>query len=53
MDIYIIFGDTPCRDGDNIYAIYTDYSKAQDAVDRLHMEYGTCIFSIEKFSIVF
>lgn len=40
MKVYIIFGDTPRSDGDNIESIYLSKEKARARVDWLYEEYG-------------
>ena len=51
MKVYIIFGDTPRSDGDNIESIYFSIDKARERIDWLLEEYRENYYHIECFDV--
>lgn len=52
MKVYIIFGDIPRSDGDNIEYIYLSKEKADERIDWLYEEHGEYPdFHIECFDV--
>ena len=48
MQVYIVFGDTPRTDGENIKGIYTDHDAALSAMKKLEERNEDTIYSIEE-----
>lgn len=48
MKVYIVFGDTPRSDGDNIAGIYIDHDAALSAMKKLEERNEDTIYSIEE-----
>ncbi len=52
MRVYIVFGDTPRSDGDNIAGIYTDHDDALSAMKKLEERNEDTVYSIEEHEVL-
>ena len=52
MKIYIIFGDTPRSDGDNIAGIYMNRDDALAAMKKLEVMNEDTVYSIEEHEVL-
>lgn len=50
-DVYIIFGDEPRSDGDNIYGVYKNLSSAEKEVELLKERKPWVDYDIEEFGL--
>lgn len=51
MTVWIVFGDTPRSDGDNIEGVYTSKSAARARIKFLERYERDTLFTVEPFEI--